>query len=270
MQQQLMEGVIALLLVLALGFIVYLIRHCTQALLLSHCQVVDLTHPLNVTIPQWPGDPPIEIQPWATYDNVGYFINRIAIGEHSGTHWGTPNTFTPGARSADQVNPASLLMQAVVIDVRSQSSQNADYRLSIADVQQWEHVHGRIPTSSLVILWTGWQAHWNNPDAFFNQDAAGISHFPGFGTEAVEFLVSQRQVKGLGTDTHGADPGNDDSYRASRAIYQGDGIILECLTGLEQLPPVGATVMIGGLSIVGGSGSPARVLALLSSTSVFR
>lgn len=270
MQQQLMDGIIALLLALVLVFTVYLIRHRTQAASLSHWHVVDLTHPLNVTIPRWPGDPQIEMQPWATYDTDGYFINRIAIGEHSGTHWGTPNTFTPGARSADQVEPASLLMNAMVIDVRAQSNQNPDYRLSIADVQQWENTHGRIPASSLVILWTGWQAHWNTPAAFLNQDAAGISHFPGFGTEAVEFLVSQRQIKGLGTDTHGADPGNDDSYRASRALYQGDGIILECLTGLEQLPPVGATVVIGGLSIVGGSGSPARVLALLPPSSVFR
>jgi hypothetical protein len=28
--------------------------------------VVDLTQPLTSTIPIWPGDPNIEIQPWAT------------------------------------------------------------------------------------------------------------------------------------------------------------------------------------------------------------
>lgn len=262
MQQWLMSGVIALVLVLVILFFIHPVRSTAQMPPLSKWRVVDLTHSLSPSIPVWPGDPRVEIQPWATYAKDGYFINRIAIGEHSGTHWGTPNTFIEG-RSADRVTAASLLLSAVVIDIRRQANQNADYRLSVSDVQQWERTHGKIPAGSLVILSTGWQARWNNPQAFLNLDAKGVLHFPGFGAEAVEFLVSQRQIKGLGTDTHGADPGNDDSCGASNAIYQADGLILECLNGLDQLPSVGTTLVIGGLPIVGGSGSPARVLALL-------
>lgn len=226
-------------------------------------RVVDLTQPLTPIIPIWSGDPPIEIRPWAAYNQDGYFINRLTIGEHSGTHWGTPNTFIPGARSADQFTAQELMATAVVLDVREQASQDSDYRLSLADLQTWEAAHGQVPSGSIVILFTGWQDRWSDPTAFFNADATGTDHFPGFGADTVKFLLAERQIVGLGTDTHGADPGNDETYGASSAIYQANGMILECLAGLDLLPPIGATVIVGGLPIQGGSGSPARVLALL-------
>lgn len=226
-------------------------------------KVVDLTQPLTTSIPIWPGDPAFEVEAWASYAKDGYFINRISIGEHSGTHWGTPNTFIEGARSADQIKPEELIAPAVVIDIRETAANDADYRLSVDDVKAWEADNGEIPAGSVVILYTGWQDKWSDPKAFLNADADDVLHWPGFGADAAAFLVKERKIKGLGTDTHGADPGNDEEFGASYAMYEGDGMILECLGGLDQLPPTGATLVIGGLPIAGGSGSPARVLALL-------
>jgi kynurenine formamidase len=205
----------------------------------------------------------VEIQPWATHAEEGYFINRIAIGEHSGTHWGTPNTLIEGARSAEQVPIERLIAPVVVIDIREKVKQDVDYRLSVQDLQAWEAVHGKVAPGSIVILFTGWQDKWSNSTAFMNQDRQGVSHWAGFGIQAAQFLVSEWQVAGLGTDTHGVDPGNDQTFGASSAVYTADGIVLECLGGLDKLPPIGATVVIGGLPIQGGSGSPARVFAFL-------
>ncbi len=230
---------------------------------LKDWKVVDLTQPLTTNIPLWPGDPQFEVEAWASYAKDGYFINRFSIGEHSGTHWGTPNTFIEGGRSADQIKPEELVIPAVVIDIRDQSAKDADYRLSLDDVKNWEKANGEVPVGSLVILYTGWQDKWSDSKAFLNLDKDGVLHFPGFGAEAAEYLVTERKAKALGTDTHGADPGNDTEYAASTAMYTADGLILECLGGLDQLPPVGATVVVGGLPIGGGSGSPARVLAFL-------
>jgi kynurenine formamidase len=241
----------------------------TFQLSLSNLQtwhVVDLTQPLRSTIPIWPGDPSFSIQPWASYTKDGYFINQISIGEHSGTHWATPNTFIKGATSADAVPVEKMIAPAVVIDIRDQAVQNPDYQLSVADVEAWEQVNGRVPSGSIVILFTGWQDKWNHPTAFFNQDTQGVMHFPGFGVEAVGFLISQRQIIGLGIDTHGADPGNDGECAASRVMYAANGTILECLGSLDQLPAVGATLVIGGLPIEGGSGSPARIFAFMPPT----
>jgi kynurenine formamidase len=38
---------------------------------------------------------------------------------------------------------------------------------------------------------------------------------------------------------------------------------LEGLVNLDQLPPRGATIVIGAVPLQGGSGAPARVLALV-------
>ncbi len=230
---------------------------------LTDYKVVDLTQPLSTAIPLWPGDPAFEVEAWASYAADDYFINRISIGEHSGTHWGTPNTFIEGARSADQIKPEELVRPAVVIDIRDKAAEDVDYRLTVDDITAWETDNGTIPAGSVVILFTGWQDKWDDAAAFINADADGVLHWPGFSAEAAEFLVSERSIGGLGTDTHGADPGNDEEFGASFAMYQGDGLILECLGGLDQLPATGATLVIGGLPIVGGSGSPARILAFL-------
>jgi kynurenine formamidase len=40
---------------------------------------------------------------------------------------------------------------------------------------------------------------------------------------------------------------------------------LQCLANLDQLPPTGAVVIAAPLKIRNGSGSPLRVLALISS-----
>ncbi len=228
--------------------------------------VMDLTQPMTPDLPLWPGDPEFEIEAWATYEVDYYFINRIAIGEHSATHWGTPNTFIEGARSADMIPAKELVVPAVVLDIRKQAEADADYRLSLDDVAAWEAEHGEIPAGSVVILYTGWQDKWSDPAAFINADDEGILHWPGFGADTVAYLIKERGAVGLGTDTHGADPGNDEEFGASFAMYEADGMILECLGGLDQMPAVGATLVVGGWPIQGGSGSPARVLAFMPPT----
>lgn len=227
----------------------------------SQYKIVDLTQTLNQQIPIWPGDPEFKPTPWATYEKNQYFINKISIGEHSGTHWGTPNTFIKGARSAEKFKAHELVLPAVVIDISNVS--NKDYRLSVNDILKWEQKNNTIPENSVVILFTGWQSKWNNPESFLGIDENKILHWPGFGSDTAEFLIKNRKIAGLGTDTHGADPGNDENFGASFAMYENDGMILECLSGLDKLPPIGSFIVIGGWPIQGGSGSPARILAFV-------
>jgi kynurenine formamidase len=233
---------------------------------LTAWQVVDLTQPLTLDMPIWPGDPAFEIEAWASYEEDYYFINRIAIGEHSGTHWGTPNTFIEGGRSADMIPVDELVVPAVVIDIRDKGMDDVDYRLTVEEVEAWEATHGEIPAGVVVILFTGWQDKWDDPQAFLGLDENEILHWPGFGADTAQFLIEQRGVVGLGTDTHGVDPGNDEEFGASFAIYDADGMVLECLAGLDEIPPTGATLVVGGWPIQGGSGSPARVFAFLPPT----
>jgi kynurenine formamidase len=70
-------------------------------------------------------------------------------------------------------------------------------------------------------------------------------------------------VAGVGIDTHGIDGGLDTRYSASSTLLERPRIALENLANLGRMPPRGALVFIGALPIVGGSGAPAHVLALV-------
>ncbi len=156
-----------------------------------------------------------------------------------------------------------FVLPSVLLDKARSANQNADYLLSLGDVRSWERRHGRIGPGVLVLLRTGWDVRWPEPEGFLNRDGSGHMHFPGFSLEAVEFLVGARAVAGLGIDTHGIDGGLDASFAASRRALDRPRVVLENLANLGRLPARGAMVFVGALPIVGGGGSPAAVLALI-------
>jgi kynurenine formamidase len=229
---------------------------------INYSQVIHLSHIIDSNIPQWPGDPPVEIIPVAELAKDGYYLRQFSLGEHSATHINAPKSFDNSSISIDQYSPQSLIVPAVVIDIRPAVVVNSDYVLTITDVLTWEAQFGVIPTGSVVILYTGWQDKWLEPKRFFNQDAAGKMHFPGFGRDATQFLLQQRQIAGVGIDTHGIDSGQDTTFATNRLILSQPRIVLENLTNLNQLPAQGITLVIGVLRLRGGSGSPAAVMAL--------
>lgn len=227
---------------------------------INFSRIIDLSHLISTTIPLWPDDPAVIFEVLASQEQDGYYLRRFSMGEHSATHMNAPNTFYPDAMGIDGYAPESLVRPAVVIDVRALVQNNPDYVIGIEDVERWEHDHGCIDACSVVIFYTGWQARWHDPEQFINEDAQGL-HFPGVGAQTTQFLLEQRQIAGIGIDTHGVDPGQDTTFASNHLVLTKSGIILECLTGLDQLPPKGSTLVIGVLRLEAGSGSPVSVLA---------
>ncbi|MBN1370320.1 MAG: cyclase family protein [Anaerolineaceae bacterium] len=231
---------------------------------LSYARVVELSHPIHPGIPRWPGDPPVSFTQAANRDEDGYFLRSFSMGEHAATHLNAPLSFFAGAAGVDTIPPEALICPAVVIDAREEAAANPDFALSVEHVQAWEARHGRIAAGSLALLCTGWGSLWGDPARFLGLDSAGQAHFPGFGVDAARFLLEERQVSGLGSDTHGIEPGWDSQFQVNRLTLAAGALVLENLAHLEQLPPVGVVLIVGVLRLVGGSGSPAVVLALIS------
>jgi kynurenine formamidase len=92
-------------------------------------------------------------------------------------------------------------------------------------------------------------------------------HSPGWKKEASLFLAEQRNVLGVGVETIGTDAGQAarfDPPFCNHFIMHGHGKFgLASLVNLDSLPPTGAVVIAAPLKIVRGSGSPARVIALI-------
>ncbi len=229
--------------------------------LISYRRVVDLSHPISPDIPVWPGDPAVDFQTVSDLAEQEYFLRRFSMGEHSGTHLASPSAYYADGIDPDGTPAESLVAPAAVIDAPGPASLDPDYTLSAGDIADWERANGPIEPNTLVLLNTGWSRFWGQPARFINTGDDGAMHTPGFSLEAARFLLEWREVAGLGIDTHGIDPGADTGLSVSRLVLARPALVLECLNNLDQLPPSGATVVVGRLRLVGGSGSPASVLA---------
>lgn len=214
-------------------------------------------------MPHWPGDPQVSFETVANRDVDGFFLRRFAMGEHSGTHVNAALSFHAGGASIADLPAADLVLPGVVIDIAADVGDDADFTLSVEAVQSWEERHGQIPSASLVMLYTGWQQRWGNSGAFLGTQPDGTLHFPGFGLDAATFLLEQRRVRGLGIDTHGVDGGRETDFGVNRLVLGRDGLVIENLNNLDQLPACGTTVIVGVLRLRGGSGSPAAVMGLI-------
>lgn len=231
---------------------------------IGYSRVVDLSHVISPKIPLWPGDPKVVFKVVATMKKDGYYLRSFTIGEHSATHMNAPNSFVSGNTEAiTSYPPEQRVVPAVVIDARAQSAANADYQLTKQDVLNWEAKHGTIAPGSFVIMFTGWQDKWNDPKAFINQDAKGNLHFPGFAGATTKWLVTARQIAGVGIDTHGVDPGSDTSYATNTEMANTHKIAIECMTNLDKLPAKGATLVLAPLQLQNGSGSPMDIVAFV-------
>jgi kynurenine formamidase len=238
-------------------------------------RVVDLTQPLDASTPilplppQWPNTPPFTLHEISRYDDRGpaWYWNGFETGEHTGTHFDAPIHWVSGRdlpdSTVDRIPPERFVAPACVIDVTQDVDADPDFLLTPERVRQWEAEHGRIPSGSWVLLRTGWSIR--EGDAYLNVDPEG-PHTPGWTLECSQFLAHERDVIGVGVETVGTDAGQAAKFQPPFCnhftMHGSNKYGLASLCNLDQLPPTGAIVIAAPLKIVGGSGSPLRVIAL--------
>jgi kynurenine formamidase len=236
-------------------------------------EIIDLTAPLSAQTPILTLPEPFG-QTWqfslteiSQYDERGpaWYWNNITTGEHTGTHFDAPNHWVTGRDGADvsQVPARRLIAPAAVLDVTSEAAADPDFLLEIDHVKAWEAEHGALPAGGWLLVRTGWDAR--------SQDAAEFAnggHTPGISIECAKWLAQDAPIQGVGVETVGTDAGLAHSFDPPfpcHSFLLGNGKYgLTQLQHLSELPPTGAAVIAAPLPIVGGSGSPARVLALVS------
>src|SRR5438876_8404644 len=242
-------------------------------------RVVVLTQTLSPEFPQIALPPemgqawPFRIEEVSRYDERGpaWYWNNFSCGEHTGTHFDAPIHWVSGKdlpdNAVDTIPPAKFIAPAAVLDCSAEAATNPDFILTIDFVERWESAHGRIAPGSWVLLRTDWSKKTFADYAGLRDDGA---HTPGPGPEAVKWLVEERDVHGFGTETIGTDAGQahhfTPPYPAHFYMHGKGRFGLQCLTNLDLLPPKGAIIVAAPLKIKQGSGSPLRVLALVSGT----
>ncbi|MCZ2501092.1 cyclase family protein, partial [Xylophilus sp. Kf1] len=83
-------------------------------------------------------------------------------------------------------------------------------------------------------------------EKFENKDVDGHQHLPGWGLDALKFLIEERGVKSIGHETFDTDASIDTAKNGDivgeRYILGQDTFQVELLTNLDQLPTRGAII----------------------------
>jgi kynurenine formamidase len=221
-----------------------LLGELVAALATRRIRVVDLTQTLSPDFPQIALPPemgqcwPFRIEEISSYDarGPGWYWNNFSCGEHTGTHFDAPIHWISGRdlpnNSVDTIPAGHFVAPACVIDCSAEAAADADYLLTVADIERFEAAHGRVPEGAWFLMRTDWSKR-RDPEAYQNFDETG----QGF---------------------HLRPP-----YPCHYTMHGAGRYGLQCLANLDLLPPTGAVLICPPLKIEKGSGSPLRVLALV-------
>lgn len=221
-------------------------------------RVVDLGHPLSEDAPSWGGE---KVFSRKGVVGEGFAMGSFSTDEHFGTHLDAP-VHAGGRWTTDQIPVERLVREAVCINVEAQAAKDEDYRLSVEDIRRFEAKQGRIPEGTVVLVATGWDRRWPDRARYMNE-REGVKHFPGISAEAGAFLARERKVAGIGIDTPSVDHGPSEKFETHHVTMGENVYHIENATRLTGLPPKGFTVVVAPINLVGGSGGPTRIFALL-------
>lgn len=253
-----------------------LLAQLNSAITTGAIEVVDLTAPLSASTPilQLP-EPfantiPFGLEEISRYDERGprWYWNNIHTGEHTGTHLDVPVHWVSGKDGHDvsEVPLRTLVAPAVVLDASARAAEDPDYLLSIEDIREWERVNGPLPDGGWLLYRTGWDARSHDQEAFLNNDENG-PHTPGVSGECARWLAEEAPITGFGVETVGTDAGQalalEPAFPCHELLLGAGKHGLTQLRNLVSLPATGSLLVVSPLPIVGGSGSPARVYALV-------
>jgi kynurenine formamidase len=237
---------------------------------LAAAEIVDLSHSYGDDTLYWPTSPSkFELEVLAhgmTEGGFFYSANSLSTPEHGGTHLDAPIHFAEGGWTAEEIPLERLIGPAVVIDVTDRAAADPDYRLDADALFAWEAEHGLVPEGAIVLLRTGWSKRWPDALSYLGDDKPGDAsnlHFPSYGEAAARTLVEQRRVAVLGIDTASIDFGPSTDFIVHQVATGANVAGLENLTNLDRVPDTGAWVVALPMKIAGGSGGPARIVALL-------
>ncbi|UES59563.1 cyclase family protein (plasmid) [Roseibium aggregatum] len=240
-------------------------------------RIVDLTHtldpdfPVIVLPPEFGQCARFRMEEISAYDHRGpaWKWHNISMSEHTGTHFDAPSHWISGKDvpngSVDEIPVEAFVGPVVVIDCSKGAAENEDFELTPEVIANWESEYGRIPEDAWVLMRTDWSKR-RGAD-YLNMCADG-PHSPGPTPDAIRFLIEERNIRGFGTETVGTDAGQGahyvPPYPAHYFLHGAGKYGLQCLANLDQLPATGAVLIAAPLKIKNGTGSPLRVLAMVT------
>jgi len=233
---------------------------------------IDLSYDFSRETLYWPNNPTgFTLDTTAEGMTAGgfyYSTYKFSAPEHGGTHIDAPVHFVKNGLSVDKIPLEKLTGEIVVIDISANALANRDYLITPNDIAAWEKENGSISRDVIVFFRTGYGKYYPNAGQYFGTAEKGDAaipklHFPGIDSMAAVWLA-EHKIKAVGIDTPSIDFGQSKNFKTHQVLLGSGMPAFENVASMDQLPARGAVIVSAPLKIRGGSGSPLRVLALVS------
>ena len=213
-------------------------------------KLLDLTLTISENIPTFPGSPQPSFVQDKNVENDGYNSELLFLSSHTGTHLDAPYHFQEKGKKIHEISLKRLVSSAILVKLRKKG----DQPITKTDIQKFEKKHGKIPSGSTVIFWTGWQKMIKNTSYFIRN--------PGLSTAAAKYLVSKK-INLVGTDSPSIDLGKDKRFPVHHIFSKNNVLIVENLTNLEKIRSSKFHFVVLPLKLKGATGSPVRAIAFV-------
>jgi kynurenine formamidase len=233
---------------------------------LRNASFYDVSPVIDERLPVFPGHPPIEIRAdERTHERDGYFLQRLGLGEHVGSHVDAPAHAVPGLshRTIDRFPVERFVAPYVKYDVSALAPGPGDLvgAAELLESERRDDVASR--AGDIAIVQFGWDVNLRPESDDPDERAWWIRNAPGLAEDACELLAGRR-VAGVGSDTATCDCAVVDGVITSdvghtRWFLPHEILLFEGLVGLGRAPATGLFIGLP-LRIRGGSGSPIRAV----------
>lgn len=197
---------------------------------------IDLTHTLYPEMATWDGNSSFHAHVKITREAdqlFGFHVEHLELQAGIDTHLDAPFHICDDGLMVDALSIEKLWASCSVLQVPCDPS----FVLKKEHVEAFEREHKIIESGCWFFVSIGWDRYWRDREKFrSNLQCPSID-------EAVASHLLDRGVIGLGVDVLGPDLPTS-NYPVHRRLLSQGCLILENLSSLQQLPPVGAWVAI--------------------------
>ncbi len=259
-----------LVIILTLAFTINLFAE--SPVIQQTSKLIDMTYVYDENTIYWPTAEPYKQEKisWKILEGGWWYAsNNYSASEHGGTHVDAPIHFAEKGRTIDKIPLNEWIGPAIKVDVVDKCMKNRNYMLSVEDIKEWEEKNGKIPDNAWVLMYTGIDTkYYPDKEKVLGTTKTGVEalpelSFPGFSPESAKFLVKERNIKGIGLDTPSIDYGQSKDFQVHQICFAADKLGIENIANLDKLPTKGAILYAIPMLIKDGTGSPARVFAIL-------
>ncbi|MDH6236730.1 cyclase family protein [Cryobacterium sp. CG_9.6] len=213
--------------------------------------IVDLSVPVNAETQVYPGDPVLAFSVHSTIARDGFNLLNVSMGSQTGTHVDAPFHFSATGLKIDELPLDRFVGRGVIVDARSAGARGRIGWDMIAPVAD------QIEPGSIVILHTGWSAHFGTAEYFENPflDADACRRLIEMGVRT--FAIDAINIDETPDESH---PGEE--FPVHHLIADVDGVICENMTNVAAIDFEAPFISLLPIAFAAADGAPIRAVAM--------